>query len=110
MEPPAARGPRLRELGLRIGAFETGEANAITDVPGVTVGHVTVWRDEPDPPAGRGAARTGVTAVVPGGAGVVDPPLAAGTAVLNRAAALTGPPPAGAGGPLPTPIHLTATH
>ena len=44
MEPPAARGPRLRELGLRIGAFETGEANAITDVPGVTVGHVTGMR------------------------------------------------------------------
>ena len=62
---PAQRGPRLRELGLRIGRFETGAANAITDVAGVAVGHVTVWRDEPEPPEGRGVARTGVTAVLP---------------------------------------------
>ena len=38
MEPPAARGPRLRELGLGIGAFETGEANAITDLKPSAVG------------------------------------------------------------------------
>ena len=66
MSAPSPRGPRLRELGLRIGRFETGAANAITDVAGVTVGHVTVWRDEPEPPDGRGIARTGVTAVLPG--------------------------------------------
>ena len=60
---PPSRGPRLRELGLHIGRFDAGSANAITDVSGVTVGHVTVWRDEPEPPAGRGVARTGVTAV-----------------------------------------------
>ena len=65
MSAPAPRGPRLRELGLRIGRFEAGAANAITDVSGVTVGHVTVWRDEPEPPEGRGIARTGVTAVLP---------------------------------------------
>ena len=64
MSAPPPRGPRLRELGLRIGRFEAGSANAITDVTGVTVGHVTVWRDEPEPPEGRGMARTGVTAVV----------------------------------------------
>ena len=66
MSRPSPRGPRLRELGLRIGRFEAGPANAITDVAGVTVGHVTVWRDEPEPPDGRGVARTGVTAVLPG--------------------------------------------
>ena len=64
--PPAPRGPRPRELGVRIGALEPGPANAITDVAGVRVGHVTVWRDEP---GGRGIARTGVTAIVPGAAG-----------------------------------------
>ena len=48
-----------------------GRANAITDVPGVRVGHTTVWREEPDPPAGRGVARTGVTAIVPGPLGEV---------------------------------------
>src|SRR5204862_445183 len=45
---------RLRDHGLRIGEFEAGPRNSITDVEGVTVGHVTVRRDEPDPPGGRG--------------------------------------------------------
>ena len=34
--------PRARDLGLAIGIFNTGEHNAITDVPGVHVGHTTV--------------------------------------------------------------------
>ncbi|MFM7552886.1 MAG: P1 family peptidase, partial [Actinomycetota bacterium] len=59
------RTPRPREAGIAIGRLPTGPLNAITDVPGVRVGHATVWRDEPDPPAGRGVARTGVTVVVP---------------------------------------------
>ena len=32
MSAPPSRGPRLRELGLHIGRFEAGSANAITDV------------------------------------------------------------------------------
>jgi D-aminopeptidase len=76
---------RLREHGLRIGDLDAGAVNSITDVPGVCVGHVTVWRDEPEPPAGRGVARTGVTAIVPGAL-----PVAAGAAVLNGAGELTG--------------------
>ena len=44
---------RLRALGVRIGALEPGPENAITDVDGVRVGHVTVWRDEPGPGARR---------------------------------------------------------
>jgi len=110
MGPPPPRGPRLRELGLRIGTLETGTANAVTDVPGVKVGHVTVWRDEPDPPAGRGVARTGVTAVVPSSSGgVVDPPLAAGTAVLNGAGELTGSLQIREWGIVETPVFLTST-
>ena len=35
-------GTRLRDHGLRIGHLEPGAANAVTDVPGVAVGHVTV--------------------------------------------------------------------
>ncbi|HEX4746045.1 MAG TPA: P1 family peptidase, partial [Gaiellaceae bacterium] len=68
MSAPTPRSPRLRALGLSIGRFETGPANAISDVGGVRVGHVTVWRDEPEPPAGRGVARTGVTAIMPSAA------------------------------------------
>ena len=89
--PPAPRGPRLRELGLRIGELEPGPTDSIADVPGVTVGHVTVWRDEPDPPEGRGVARTGVTAIVPAPVEpLVQEPVRAGTAVLNGAGELTG--------------------
>ena len=65
MPAPTPR-TRARDLGIEIGLLPTGPGNAITDVPGVLVGHTTVWREEPDPPAGRGVARTGVTAIVAG--------------------------------------------
>ena len=48
---------RARELGIHIGHLPTGEYNAITDVPGVKVGHVTLNRGE--------SIRTGVTAILP---------------------------------------------
>jgi len=50
---------RLRELGIKIGGLPTGLHNAITDVTGVLVGHVSVVQDEPR------VARTGITVVVP---------------------------------------------
>jgi D-aminopeptidase len=111
MSVPAPRGPRLRELGLRIGRFETGAANAITDVTGVTVGHVTVWRDEPEPPTGRGVARTGITAVLPGPVETLHAqPVPAGTAVLNGSGELTGSLQIGDWGRIETPVYLTSTH
>ncbi len=48
---------RLRDLGIAIGAYPTGPYNAITDVPGVLVGHTTLIQDSPS------IARTGVTAI-----------------------------------------------
>ncbi len=51
--------PRLRDLGITIGTLPTGPLNAITDVPGVWVGHTTLIYDEPR------VARTGVTMIVP---------------------------------------------
>ena len=33
---------RLRDYGINIDIFETGQYNAITDVPGVKVGHLTL--------------------------------------------------------------------
>jgi D-aminopeptidase len=108
--PPAPRGPRLRELGLRIGHLEPGPTDSIADVPGVTVGHVTVWRDEPDPPEGRGVARTGVTAIVPAPVeSLVREPLRAGTAVLNGAGELTSSLEIREWGLLETPVYLTST-
>ncbi|MCA9971375.1 MAG: P1 family peptidase [Anaerolineales bacterium] len=50
---------RIRNLGIRIGRFPTGPHNAITDVPGVLVGHETLIYDKPR------TARTGVTMIVP---------------------------------------------
>jgi D-aminopeptidase len=101
---------RLRDLGLRIGDLEPGPRNAITDVPGVLVGHITVRRDEPDPPEGRGIARTGVTAIVPGPPGsLVSNPIAAGTTVLNGAGELTGSLQIGEWGCIETPMYLTST-
>jgi D-aminopeptidase len=58
-EPTVSKRPRLRDLGITIGEMPTGPANAITDVPGVCVGHCTLIWDEPR------VARTGVTMVVP---------------------------------------------
>jgi D-aminopeptidase len=104
-DPPAPRGPRLRELGLQIGALEAGAANAITDVAGVRVGHVTVWRDEP---GGRGIARTGVTAIVPGD-DLFRRPVPAGAAVLNGAGELTGFVAVSEWGVIETPVFLTST-
>ncbi|MFO7572366.1 MAG: P1 family peptidase [Gaiellaceae bacterium] len=111
MSTPAPRGPRLRELGLRIGRFEAGPSNAITDVTGVTVGHVTIWRDEPEPPEGRGIARTGVTAIVPAPLETIfAEPVPAGVAVLNGAGELTGSHSIAEWGCIETPIYLTSTH
>jgi D-aminopeptidase len=99
---PTSRGPRLRELGLRIGEYESGEHDAITDVAGVRVGHVTVWRDEP------AVARTGVTAIVPGD-GLFAAPAPAGAAVLNGAGEMTGYIAVSEWGVIETPVYLTAT-
>lgn len=50
---------RIRQLGVTIGTLPTGRHNAITDVPGIRVGHTTVIKDEPS------VVRTGVTVVAP---------------------------------------------
>src|SRR5919112_1423415 len=48
---------RARGYGLKTGILPTGKNNAITDVPGVKVGHVTLSEGV--------SVRTGVTAIVP---------------------------------------------
>ena len=74
------------------------------------MGHATVWRDEPDPPAGRGVGRSGVTAIVPADpATLVDRPIPAGTDVLNGAGELTSSIAIREWGVVETPVYLTAT-
>ena len=104
------RSPRPRDCGIRCGHLPTGPLNAITDVADIRVGHVTIHRDEEEPPAGRGIARTGVTVIVPGDpAALVDAPVPAGAAVLNGAGELTGFLQISEWGVLETPIYLTST-
>lgn len=105
MPPPVPR-PRARDVGLTFGSLPTGVHNAITDVPGVRVGHVTLWRDEPD-----GIGRTGVTAIVPDApARMYAHPMTAGTSVLNGAGELTGSIEVGEWGVLESPIIFTSTN
>ena len=100
----------LRDLGLRIGTLATGPANAITDVGEVAVGHVTVVRDEPGPPDGRGVARTGVTAIAPRAPGtLLAAPVPAGAAVLNGAGEMSGFLQVSEWGVIETPVYLTST-
>mgnify|MGYP002626292251 CR=1 FL=1 len=53
----SAQKKRMRDYGLSYGIFKTGTFNAITDVKGVSVGHVTLNQKED--------MRTGVTAILP---------------------------------------------
>jgi D-aminopeptidase len=100
--------PRATDLGITIGVMASGPTRSIVDVPGVGVGHATVWRDEPAPPDGRGVARTGVTVIDPGG-NLFREPVPAGGAILNGAGECTGFISANEWGLLETPIFLTST-
>jgi D-aminopeptidase len=105
MMPPPTPRPRARDLGLTFGILDPGPHNAITDVPGVRVGHVTLWRDGPD-----GVARTGVTAILPDGLrALYERPMAAGPSVLNGCGELTGSIAMAEWGTLESPIMLTGT-
>lgn len=85
--PPSPR-PRARDLGLAVGRLPTGPDNAITDVPGVRVGHHTVWSgpgDGSDP-----VVRTGVTAIWPHEGNPFRDRVYAATSTFNGYGVLTG--------------------
>lgn len=100
--------PRVTDLGIRIGRLPAGPTGSVLDVPGVGLGHTTVWRDEPEPPAGRGVARTGVSVLLPA-ADVCTSPVPAGAAVLNGAGECTGFLTMAEWGIIATPVFLTST-
>ena len=56
--------PRGRDLGIPFSG-QTGPMNALTDVPGVAVGHVTLIEGEGKLVPGKGPIRTGVRAILP---------------------------------------------
>ncbi len=104
------RRARARELGLAPGALPPGPVNAITDVPGIRIGHATVIEAAG---AGHGELRTGVTAVLhdvlvgrePAGRRT----LPAGLAVFNGFGKMTGSTQIAELGTIETPVLLTST-
>ncbi len=99
----AAEEPRARtrDLGLAPGVLEPGELNAITDVAGVRVGHVTVREGE--------RARTGATAILPHGDNLYQDKVPAAVFVGNGYGKLMGSTQIVELGEIETPIVLTNT-
>jgi L-aminopeptidase/D-esterase-like protein len=85
---PAPAAARARDLGVPFDGAP-GPHNAITDVPGVEVGHTTIVRGEGRLRVGRGPVRTGVTVVFPLGKQATDA-VAAGYYALNGTGEMTG--------------------
>ncbi|MDQ1041111.1 D-aminopeptidase [Streptomyces sp. V3I8] len=98
--PPPTAARRARALGLGVGDLPTGAHNALTDVPGVRVGHTTLVR----PPR----VHSGVTAIVPDGVGPGSP-LPAGVFAGNGYGKLLGTTQLAELGALETPVLLTST-
>jgi D-aminopeptidase len=87
--PAAAAGAeRARDLGIPLDGT-SGPLDAITDVPGVTVGHSTIIRGSGRLVQGKGPVRTGVTAVFPRGRDDLSP-VFAGWFSLNGNGEMTG--------------------
>jgi D-aminopeptidase len=106
--PEPAR-KRIRDLGIVIGILPPGRYNAITDVKGVKVGHVTINKGEGKLVPGQGPARTGVTAILPHGGDLWREKVPAATWVLNGTGEMTGSIWVNTQGALEVPVVLTNT-
>jgi D-aminopeptidase len=93
---------RARDLGIVVGTMDPGQHDAITDVPGVRVGHTTVIAGDD--------VRTGVTVVVPHDDNVCSDPVYAAYHRLNGNGEMTGLPWLEEVGLLHSPIGITNTH
>lgn len=91
---------RIRDYGVVIGELPPGPRNAITDVPGVTVGHCTI---------DTGEHQTGVTVVVPAPHNLFARKLPAASFVLNGFGKTLGLVQVDELGSLETPIAITNT-
>jgi D-aminopeptidase len=93
--------PRARDLGIAPGAMEPGALNAITDVEGVLVGHITLVEGD--------SVRTGVTAVLPHGGNVLRDKVPGAVFVGNAFGKLAGSTQVEELGTIESPIVLTNT-
>lgn len=94
-------GRGAQALGLKIGVLPTGKWNAITDVPDVRVGQVTIIRGD--------NVRTGVTAILPHPGNIFQEKVPAAVYIGNGFGKLTGYSQVNELGNLETPIILTNT-
>jgi L-aminopeptidase/D-esterase-like protein len=94
-------GARARDLGIPFSGTP-GALNAITDVPGLEVGYVTLNYGE--------SVRTGVTAILPRGKNKVGTACSAGFYSLNGNGEMTGTIWVEETGALAMPIMITNTH
>jgi D-aminopeptidase len=92
---------RVRELGITPGVLPVGKSNAITDVHGVKVGHVTLIEGED--------VRTGATAILPHDGNLFQDKVPAGIVVGNGFGKLAGSTQVEDLGEIETPIVLTNT-
>jgi D-aminopeptidase len=97
----AASRPRPREVGVRLGLLPPGPLNAITDVPGVRVGHVSLVEGE--------SVRTGVTALLTHARDPFLEKTPAAAFVLNGFGKMAGLAQVAELGVIETPIALTNT-
>jgi D-aminopeptidase len=89
-----------------IGSLDPGPLNAITDVPGVRVGHATIIEGPPGPDA----VRTGVTVVLAHAGDIAASPVFAAPHVLNGNGEMTGLEWIRECGMLSSPVAITNTH
>jgi len=103
-----AKKPRARDLKI---PFEgtPGKFNAITDVPGIEVGHKTIIQGSGKLEVGKGPARTGVTAIFPLGKSSMERVFASWF-TLNGNGEMTGTTWIDESGCLGSPVLITNTH
>jgi L-aminopeptidase/D-esterase-like protein len=101
--------PRARELGVPF-MGQPGPLNAITDVAGIEVGHVTLIAGDGKLTPGSGPVRTGVTAILPRGKRAPQDPVFAGWFTQNGNGEMTGTTWVDESGLLWGPVMITNTH
>jgi len=104
-----AKKERARDLGIPFDGTP-GKLNAITDVPGIEVGHTTLISGEGKLEVGKGPVRTGVTAVLPRGKDSMNDPVFAGWFSQNGNGEMTGTTWVEESGFLEGPVMITNTH
>ncbi len=101
--------PRARALGIPFDGVP-GPLNSITDVPHLTVGHVTLISGDGELVVGEGPVRTGVTVVLPRGIEGIGRPCTAARYSLNGNGEMTGSAWIDEVGMVDLPIAITNTH